>query len=226
MYGMEMTQRFVSLNQKFGKLKLRDDIKVTPGSHARVWWLCDCGKDVQQSIRYVTRGRSTDCRRCNAFSQSIMASTKFGKLKLIDPVECLPASEKKLSWQCDCGKAAVIPVFNVLSGRTKTCGNCNTISKDELSSTRFGKLTMVEPEALKPNSNKKIRFLCDCGNETETVFKLVTSGMTKSCGMCNVIPASILATKKFGRLRLKESKVESYDSICVIFDQPFQPIKM
>lgn len=198
-----MTQNIISINQKFGKLRLKEAIQVSSGSHKRVVWICDCGKEVLQEVRYVTKGRSKDCRKCNILSTDHMTCTKFGSLKMVNPKECLPASEKIVKWACDCGREADIIICNVISGRNKTCGSCTLLSKEYVSKTKFGKLMMIDPIAIKPKSNKKVRFLCDCGKETITTFRLVYSGKTSSCGRCNAISSSYFITKKFGKLKLK-----------------------
>lgn len=199
-----MNELVISINDKFGKLRIKESLITSKGSHKRVTWICDCGKETTQEIRYVLNGRSKDCRKCNLLSSSHMASTKYGSLRILNPIDCLPASEKTIQWVCDCGNEPYIMICNVISGRNKTCGKCNILSKEYLEKTKFGKLTVISPEETKPYSNKKIRFLCDCGNETITTFNLVSSGKTSSCGRCNSIPSSYFKTKKFGKLKLKD----------------------
>jgi hypothetical protein len=82
-------------------------------------------------------------------------------------------------------------------------GKYDLISALEISSKKFGKLRVKIPQSIKPGSNKKIEWICDCGREKFITIYKVMSGHTKSCGLCNVIAAVNMVLKKFGKLRIK-----------------------
>jgi hypothetical protein len=68
---------------------------------------------------------------------------------------------------------------------------------------KFGKLSLVNPIHLLSESDKKALWKCDCGKEKFILIKNVLSGKSSSCGQCNLITAAEIATKKFGKLRIK-----------------------
>jgi predicted SprT family Zn-dependent metalloprotease/GNAT superfamily N-acetyltransferase len=167
-------------------------------------WLCECGKTASLKVRQVTTGRTGSCGRCNILPASHFISTKYGKLRMMEPVDTHPTSHKKMKWMCDCGGESVATVANVTRGSIKTCGRCNVLSASHFSETKYGKLRMKNPSAFHEGTEKIVAWTCDCGRTIETSIGWVTKGDTKSCGDCNLISAEKLATEKFGRLRMQK----------------------
>ena len=128
---------------------------------------------------------------------------KFGKLRIKIPQEIFPCSDKKTEWICDCGKEKFIQIKYVISGNTTTCGRCNEISAEEMSTRKFGKLRIKTPQDILLRSHKKIEWICDCSKETQKQICNVTNGHTTSCGHCSEISANIVSEMKFGKLRIK-----------------------
>lgn len=187
---------------RYGKLTLKSPISITSGSNKKVWWICDCGKETLASIYNVTHGITKSCGKCSLIEASEIASMKFGKLRMKNPENVFPKSKKKVWWVCDCGKETLASIGNVLSGFTESCGKCNLIDASEIAKMKFGKLRVKKPENVLLGSSKKVWWICDCGKETLTSVYDVTSGNTKSCGKCNLIDASKIASMKFGKLRI------------------------
>jgi hypothetical protein len=97
---------------------------IFPNSHKREIWVCECRKETEASISYVTSGQTTNCGRCNEISTEEMRIRKFGRLQMKDPKPILSRSHEKETWICDCGKEITIKVYSVISGNTKSCGQC------------------------------------------------------------------------------------------------------
>lgn len=125
--GRTMTAEEMA-SARFGKLRMRDPKPVNCGSHKKEVWLCDCGRELVQEVRYVTRGRSTDCQRCDEISAEEMATRRFGRLRMTEPAAVTPQSEKKVSWTCDCGVIVVRAVASVV-GRPSPKTACSRTCK-------------------------------------------------------------------------------------------------
>lgn len=167
---------------KFGKLKIKYATNYAKGSHKKVIWVCDCGREKEIIISNVTRGLTTSCGHCNEVY--IDQTKKFGKLRIKYPKTIFLKSEKEIEWICDCGKEITIKICYVTNLDTTSCGRCNEISSEELKEKKFGALRLEMLKDLKPFSHEKLRWVCDCGNKTEITVFNVTRGLTKSCGKC------------------------------------------
>jgi hypothetical protein len=188
---------------KFGKLKLRDPRDLKPGSSKKVEWVCDCGNTTMATVNNVVKGHTKTCGKCDVVTAEFLKEAKFGSLVIETPENFKPSSAKKVGWVCDCGNVQKI-VFNaVYGGHTKTCGRCNVLPLEFFKEKKFGKLRMKNPQSVKPGSDQKIEWVCDCGNTALIAVKCVVGGVSKSCGKCNVITASRFSTLKFGKLQMK-----------------------
>ena len=50
------------------------------------------------------------------------------------------------------------------------------ISIEELSKMKFGKLKIENPREISSGSSKKIKCICDCGNESLLIFLYMDNG--------------------------------------------------
>ena len=116
---------FIDLNQKFGKLRIKESREVSRGSKKKIVWICDCGKEKFISVYQVTSGHTKSCRHCNEISADKISLMKFGKLRVKEPQNILPGSARKIVWICDCGKEKLIEIIDVFSGHVMRCGLCN-----------------------------------------------------------------------------------------------------
>lgn len=135
-----------------------------------------------------------------------MRIRKFGKLRMKDPEIVTSGSAKRKIFICDCGKETEKQIHNVVSGVTRSCGRCNEISAEDMTSRKFGKLRMKFPRAILLGSNKKEIWVCDCGKELIEIPNKVCSKRITSCGRCNEISAEEMSVRKFGKLRMKFPK--------------------
>jgi predicted SprT family Zn-dependent metalloprotease len=116
--------KFITTEHKFGNLRIKVAGTFSPESHKRVWWICDCGREIQNQARYVISGTKKSCGHCKEISAEKMAMQQFGKLRMRDPKTVTPGSNKKAWWTCTCGKETEAQIVAVISGRTQSCGNC------------------------------------------------------------------------------------------------------
>ena len=191
------------LTKKFGKLRIKIPQSILPGSHMKVIWICDCGKEKFIDIHNVCIGVSTSCGHCNEISASNIANMKFGKLQIKVPKIIKPGSNQKTEWICDCGRITLVVIASVMNGTTTSCGKCKQLSKIFFAKTKFGKLRMKTPTDFHSHSSKKVIWVCDCGKETSAAVSFVIRGDTTSCGRCKEISAEKISSMKFGKLRIK-----------------------
>ena len=194
-------------NSKFGKLRMETPIEIHKYSNEKVHWICDCGKKLFKSINKVTSGDVTKCGRCDFLSIEYLTSNKFGKLRMETPAEIHKGSAVKVSWLCDCGNKTLSGVGRVTSGITSSCGKCNWLSIEYWANSKFGKLKMETPCYIAGHSMKKVSWLCDCGRKNFISVHHVFSGLTRSCGKCNLKSIEYWANSKFGKLKM-ETPVE------------------
>ena len=182
--------------KKFGKLQIVTPVEVSPSSHKRVKWICDCGKLTSVEVRYVVSGTVKTCGKCNEISAGSLDSQKFNRLKLRDVVSLKSGSNKKVWWVCDCGGESFAQVVAVMSGRTKSCGKCHLIirakfeeNKEEIRKLRTpiqpNQLPDWAPLALEPILNVKTPFKAQCrlcGGEYSPRWGGVRLGVSLTCG--------------------------------------------
>jgi hypothetical protein len=139
-----------------------------------------------------------------------LTGKKFGKLTIINR-ENNKNNKVYYLCKCDCGKEVIIGSYQLISGRTKSCG-CYRKEKTkerqtrDLTGQRFGRLIALK-KVNKPEKSKRVNSFwlckCDCGNEKIINMQELTNGNTQSCG-CKIHEPSHqledLTGQKFGRL--------------------------
>jgi CDGSH-type Zn-finger protein len=188
---------------KFGKLRMSVPSSMNKHSSKKVSWICDCGKSKSARVQGVTSGETTSCGKCDWKESDYWTFAKFGKLRMETPAFIHERSAKRVSWLCECGNKTMVSVTRVTGGITSSCGKCSWKSADFWSAAKFGKLRMETPELVAPHSDKIVPWLCDCGMRISSTIHNVFSGATKTCGKCDVRPASYWASAVFGKLRMK-----------------------
>ena len=91
--------------------------------------------------------------------------------------------QKEWLCQCKCGKYKIVTTYELLNGKTKSCGCYNSKRYKNLNG-KFGKLTILNFVGIDKNGYKLYKCKCDCGNEVIVKGVCLKNGHTKSCG-CN-----------------------------------------
>lgn len=190
--------------KRYGKLTVikRDkDAERLHLSGGYVFWecLCDCGNTISVSGHNLRCG---DTKSCGCIRATDMTGQKFGKLTAIKRVDNNGPKVQYL-WQCDCGNKKILPVSDVVSGNTKSCGclkqettaNINFI---DITGKTFNELTVLE-KTDKRASNKHTlwKCQCSCGNIVEIDTNSLISGHSKSCGHTKIRD---ITGERFGKL--------------------------
>jgi hypothetical protein len=113
--------------KKFGKLRIKIPQSVNFGSAKKITWICDCGRETITPVNRVISGKTESCGRCSVIPLSEMIEKKFGKLRIKIPKDVFPGSARKIEWICDCGQEAIKQIDLVVSGKTRSCGNCRQV---------------------------------------------------------------------------------------------------
>jgi hypothetical protein len=180
----QMTIPHDIVKNKFGKLQIKIPQDIKPWSQKEILWICDCGKEKYIKICKVLSGHIKSCGECNYISSDMISQQKFGKLRIETPINTKPFSSRLVRWICDCGNITTKSIASVISGNTSSCGMCNVMPIDQISTRKFGSLRIANPISIKPNSNKYIDWICDCGKIVSKKISHVTSGAVLTCGRC------------------------------------------
>lgn len=197
-------------SRKFGKLRMANPTSVLSGSGKKVVWDCECGRIISAAIRYVISGNTSSCGRCLEFSIDELSIRKFGKLRCAFRHAVTSGSNKPVEWLCDCGRSCLRSPKRIFSSFSPSCGLCNEVAAEEMSTRLFGKLKMKIPKTVLLGPNKLCEWVCHCGNEITAKILTVTSGNTKSCGKCYSVARSWWEKNREG-IRSLRCPIESGD---------------
>jgi predicted SprT family Zn-dependent metalloprotease len=169
---------------KFGKLRMKDPISCFPNSGKKYIFICDCGKEKAIIIQNISKGMTTTCGNCSSRPAEYWSNTKFGMLRMKNPVNVKPMSDLMVPWLCDCGQESIKRIKYVVRGDIVNCGRCRLRDASYWAITKFGKLRMKFPIEISEMSNKKVEWICDCGSNSIAFVANVFKGNTRSCGRC------------------------------------------
>ena len=96
---------------------------------------------------------------------------QFNNWTVIDIID-----DKTALCQCTCGNVGNVPIYNLETGRSKSCG-CSRYTKGDITGKRFGEYTV-----LKMLPDKKALCRCSCGKEREVYISNLKRGLQLSCG--------------------------------------------
>ena len=185
--------------QKFGRLTALN----VAGKDKRgetIWHcVCECGNEKDALSSNLRKGLTQSCgclqrEKASEFTGKYkdLSNQRFGKLKALNP------TDKRLNGQvvwhcvCDCGVEIDVRSWNLVSGKTNSCGcsrseTARKLNGKKLIGKRFGKLTVIEelPFESEQSGNIYWKCKCDCGNETILYTSLLTQGVS-SCGCLNI----------------------------------------
>lgn len=110
---------------------------------------------------------------------------KFGLLTVIK----FAFGGKNSNWlcRCECGRERTLPMPNLKSGNTTTCGECVSFESPNFIDRvghRYGRLTVLGNVSKAKNRQTRTNWycLCDCGEYTTVESGNLSSGHTQSCG--------------------------------------------
>jgi predicted SprT family Zn-dependent metalloprotease/very-short-patch-repair endonuclease len=156
----------------------------TAGTNKKFLFKCDCGNEFLKKFNQYSPGKSKlICGKCS--ERFVENNAQINNFIYCGESQTLQTNSIKTAlFKCVCGRTEFLKIREVFGKIRKTCGKCNDISSEEISSKKFGRLQIKNPETIKRFSEKKIDWICDCGNEIKTNVTSVLSRRTSSCGNC------------------------------------------
>ena len=183
-------------------------------SNTNIYWKCkcECGQIKTISGRDLRTGHTLSCGClhkivCSKKFIKDITNQRFGYLTAISPTE--KRKDESVVWKClcDCGKYTEVPIGNLSSGHTRSCGcqrdklASNSLIKYIQPGTKYGKLTVLYQDN-NCNKNKKVKWICqcECGSIISVEGVKLRNGHTQSCGCLN----------SKGELKIKQLLNESH----------------
>ena len=127
----------LEVGQRYGKWTVLETGKLGQGKKAKSLCRCDCGRTEKHiHDHHLRSGRSTMCFQCSgdrsnearqhARNQLLIATGKFGKLRLLATKEELLQTDKstRIACECDCGGSINASRYQLLSGAIRQCAKC------------------------------------------------------------------------------------------------------
>lgn len=115
--------------------------------------------------------------------KNVCSGDRFGRLQV---VAILPEREngyRVCKCVCSCGKTTIKRIFDLLSGRTKSCGCARWACRNLTVGCRHGRLVAVKEVGRSSSDNSRLwLFKCDCGREITRVGYQVANDRIRSCG--------------------------------------------
>jgi hypothetical protein len=142
-----------------------------------------------KTIKFKDIRPSAKCNKCITANAGDMVGKRFGSLTVLQ--NCVTSDKVSYTYircQCSCGRVKDVPYTHLINSKTTTCGKCKVKPASWWHDRWFGRLTLLHPEEeMYEKSTRRFVFRCKCGNDTKPlkVFH-VTTGNTKSCGLCYV----------------------------------------
>ena len=162
--------------------------QVLPGSHRRVWWICEKGHVWQAQVKSRVAGCGCPvCANREVFSAENSLATTFPQLAAqwhpsrnqpLQPTQVAPGTRKRVWWQCEKGhewRAAVSSRTSGGSGCPVCAGRQVQPGENDLES-QFPDLAlqwhpdrngMLTPSQVTPASNRKVWWQCPLGHAYE-----------------------------------------------------------
>lgn len=134
-------------------------------------------------------------------SIEVLPGMCFGHLTVLRESDVRYRRERQYDCICVCGKRITVRKCNLTSGNTKSCGcmkskhanktrELNGFIHKDLSSRKFGRLTVLKKASYRHRTNPVWICRCECGNQTAVIQENLLNGHTKSCGCLSKDTAS------------------------------------
>ncbi len=162
--------------QKFGKLTA---IRSVRRKDRQIVWecLCECGNKTEVVSASIRDGST---KSCGCLRRKLFAGTRINRLVLIKELKEKDSSGyHKWECLCDCGNTKIINGKRLIDRFITSCGCMGWM---DLTSQKFGKLTVIKPSKRGPRSITMWLCKCDCGNDHVADGVAIKNGHIRSCG--------------------------------------------
>lgn len=185
--------------------------QVTVGSHRVVWWRCPKGHNYQTSVKLRVRG--SGCPYCAgravlpeenslaAIAPELLSEWDVEKNAPLTPEQVLAGTHRKIWWRCKKGHSWQAAAVSRIRNRTEcpVCAGKKVISGENDLATVFPQLAAqwdtekngsLTPEAVSPNSNRRVWWKCEKGHAYCAViaYRAQSSSGCPYCANRKVLP--------------------------------------
>lgn len=202
-------KKYDLIGQKFGKLTVLEKT-INPNKKRRtVAWICkcDCGNEHITDTTSLINGTIVQCKDCSHKQGGLkrridLVGQRFGKLIVTSMIHERINGKSKTSRECvcDCGNTVKRSIDSLKKPNIDSLKSCGCTMKEisdkkskKVIGMKFGNLTVLEEYS--GDKRRKLKCLCDCGNEVIVSKGDVLSGHTESCGCLQVKRATEANTK-------------------------------
>lgn len=177
--------------------------QVTPGSHRKVWWVCDKGHTWQAIVK--SRVSGCGCPVCanrqlltgvndlETIHPELARQWDLEKNAPLTPRDVTSVSYRKVWWRCGKGHSWQAAIRDRVNGGTgcPVCGGRIVAPGETDLAARFPEIAAQwhptkngrwTPEQVSPSSNRRIWWICDRGHEYQAPVYIRTSG--SGCPYC------------------------------------------
>lgn len=167
---------------------------------------CTCGRIVNVRKFDLMANKIKSCHSCAIReanmkqAQKIVGQTINGWTVL----DFIGIENHKAKYQCQCPYGIIKDVTRtaLTAGVSELCkkctGECKFFNPQDIVGQRFGKWTVLECLGhLEDRPRKPLCYKCrcDCGRESIVLRNSLIRGLSKSCGLCNKLPAPCISAE-------------------------------
>lgn len=162
-----------------------------------------CGKEIKYTTKHglqAAEKKATLCKHCMNLGNEVKVykleiGRKYNNLTVVEELEAYiePCGKRRriVRFLCDCGNTDDFYLTHVVTGRKKSCEECNLAEGAQKRAEyyvgdRFGKLEIIDFQYDENYSTSKRLAVCkcDCGNVITKRPELLPKLENKSCGKC------------------------------------------
>jgi hypothetical protein len=166
--------------QKFFYITMIKKLSIKNNRGGWLWeGLCDCGTTIHIDPNHAKRGSIKHCGCKRTTTAKDWTSQTFNSLTFIKAAGRTTGS--KIRWEviCSCGRTTIVVPYEVVSGKTKTCGLCPRPSQSKnWTNIKHGSLTFISRHKTYADGKMCWKAQCDCG----VIIYTIPSANAKSCG--------------------------------------------
>lgn len=208
---------------RYGNLVVLRRDEAIYNDHKGARWICkcDCGNEISvlSGRLRVGQTKSCGCRVHNNTSRHKLdlVGNTYGKWTVLYEDKSKNNKKRAYICRCACGTIRSVDAYALSSGYSKSCGCGRTLSNEEITGNKFGKLTVIGVDTDKYGEGVHLKCLCECGTVKSYRRNHLLSGRVKSCGCENRRLSSErqfkdMTGKRFGRLVALEADHKETDS--------------
>jgi hypothetical protein len=122
---MSRQSRQLLVGEKFGLLTVTGEaekVKKYGRSYSTYPCVCDCGKKTSATYAALTSGRKKSCGHIPSGGERNLVGKRYGRLLVIEKTSERKSHTFVYRCLCDCGKYVNVPLSNLTSGNTNSCG--------------------------------------------------------------------------------------------------------